>query len=118
MSGKILQQFEDLKETDRLRRELISNVSHDLRTPLSSMHGYVETLLLKNDTLSTEERRRYLDITRKHSLRLGRLIGDLFELSKLESATIRPELEPFSLAELLQDDPLVQSPDGKYFILS
>jgi signal transduction histidine kinase len=103
MANKIREQFEGLKETDRLRRELVSNVSHDLRTPLASMHGYVETLLLKNDTLSEEERLRYLEITRKHSLRLGRLIGDLFELSKLDSASIQPSLEWFSLAELLQD---------------
>ena len=103
MSAKIVQQFEDLKETDRLRRELVSNVSHDLRTPLSSMHGYVETLLIKNDTLDAEERRKYLEITRKHSQRLGRLISDLFELSKLEAASIKPQLEQFSLAELLQD---------------
>jgi len=67
------------------------------------MHGYVETLLLKNDSLSDEERLRYLQITRKHSLRLGRLIGDLFELSKLDAASIQPTLESFSLAELLQD---------------
>ena len=103
MANKIREQFEGLEETDRLRRELVSNVSHDLRTPLASMHGYVETLLLKNDSLSEEERLRYLEITRKHSLRLGRLIGDLFELSKLDSASIQPSLEWFSLAELLQD---------------
>ncbi len=103
MANKIREQFEGLKETDRLRRELVSNVSHDLRTPLASMHGYVETLLLKNDTLSEEDRLRYLEITRKHSLRLGHLIGDLFELSKLDSASIKPTLETFSLAELLQD---------------
>ena len=103
MANKIREQFEGLKETDRLRRELVSNVSHDLRTPLASMHGYVETLLLKNHTLSEQERLRYLEITRKHSLRLGRLIGDLFELSKLDSASIKPTLERFSLAELLQD---------------
>jgi signal transduction histidine kinase len=103
MANKIREQFEGLKETDRLRRELVSNVSHDLRTPLASMHGYVETLLLKNDTLSEKERLRYLEITRKHSLRLGRLIGDLFELSKLDSASVQPTLERFSLAELLQD---------------
>jgi len=103
MANKIREQFEGLKETDRLRRELVSNVSHDLRTPLASMHGYVETLLLKNHTLSEQERLRYLEITRKHSLRLGRLIGDLFELSKLDSASIQPSLERFSLAELLQD---------------
>jgi signal transduction histidine kinase len=103
MAGKIQEQVESLKETDRLRRELISNVSHDLRTPLASMHGYVETLLLKNDSLSDAERLRYLEITRKHSLRLRRLIGDLFELSKLDSASIQPSLETFSLGELLQD---------------
>ena len=103
MANKIREQFESLKETDRLRRELISNVSHDLRTPLASMHGYVETLLLKNDSLSEAERLRYLEITRKHSLRLRRLIGDLFELSKLDSASVEPSLETFSLAELLQD---------------
>ena len=103
MARKIEQQFEGLKETDRLRRELVSNVSHDLRTPLASMHGYVETLLLKNDSLSEAERLRYLEITRKHSLRLRQLIGDLFELSKLDSTSIEPTLETFSLAELLQD---------------
>jgi signal transduction histidine kinase len=103
MSGKIGEQFESLEETDRLRRELISNVSHDLRTPLASMHGYVETLLLKNSSLSDGERLRYLEITRKHSLHLRRLIGDLFELSKLEAAGVEPALEWFSLAELLHD---------------
>ena len=67
------------------------------------MHGYVDTLLLKNDQLSEEERLRYLEITRKHSLHLRRLIGDLFELSKLEAAGVQPELEWFSLAELMHD---------------
>ncbi len=103
MANKIREQFEHLKETDRLRRELVSNVSHDLRTPLASMHGYVETLLLKNDSLNAEERLHYLEITRKHTRRLGQLIGDLFDLSRLESHSIHPDLEIFSLAELLQD---------------
>jgi signal transduction histidine kinase len=103
MSDKIREQVESLEETDRLRRELISNVSHDLRTPLASMHGYVETMLLKNDRLSENERRNYLEITRKHSLHLRRLIGDLFELSKLEAAGVEPALEWFSLSELLHD---------------
>lgn len=103
MANKIREQFEGLEETDRLRRELVSNVSHDLRTPLASMHGYVETLLMKNEQLSEAERVRYLEITRKHSLRLRSLIGDLFELSKLDSLSVQPSLEWFPLAELLQD---------------
>lgn len=103
MADKIHEQFEELKETDRLRRELVSNVSHDLRTPLASMHGYVDTLLLKNDSLSSDERRHYLEIARKHTQRLGQLIGDLFELSKLDAGNVKPRLETFSLAELLHD---------------
>ncbi|MFC1777366.1 sensor histidine kinase [Pseudomonadota bacterium] len=103
MANKLYEQFENLKKTDQLRRELVSNVSHDLRTPLASMHGYVETLLIKNDELSADKRREYLEIARKHTKRLGELIGDLFELSKLDSASIHPSVEAFSLAELLHD---------------
>ena len=103
MANKIEEQFNGLKETDRLRRELISNVSHDLRTPLASMLGYVDTLLLKNDQLSSAERRHYIEIVRKHTRRLEILIGDLFELSKLEADSVRPSMESFPLAELLQD---------------
>jgi len=103
MARKIREQFEGLQETDRLRRELVSNVSHDLRTPLASMYGYVETLLIKNESLSADERQHYLEITRKHTQRLSQLVGDLFELSKLDSASVAPSLEHFSLADLLQD---------------
>lgn len=103
MSDRITEQIEQLKENDRLRRELVSNISHDLRTPLSAMQGYLETLILKVDTMSAEDRDRYLRIARKHTMRLGTLIGDLFELSKLDSASVTPNLETFSLPELVQD---------------
>jgi signal transduction histidine kinase len=103
MSARIQDQLLQLKEDDRLRRELVSNISHDLRTPLSAMQGYLETLLIKGESLSREEWSRYLKTARQHTLRLNELIGDLFELSKLDSATVTPHLEAFSLAELLQD---------------
>ena len=103
MAKKIEEQFDGLKETDRLRRELISNVSHDLRTPLASMLGYVDTLLLKNEQLTIDEREHYLGIVRNHTRRLEALIGDLFELSKLEADRVDLSLESFPLAELLQD---------------
>jgi signal transduction histidine kinase len=103
MAEKIHDQFVALEETDRLRRELISNVSHDLRTPLATMHGYIDTLLLKNNELDPTERERYLQISRKHTERLAALIGDLFELSKLDSGSMPLSLETFSLAELLHD---------------
>ena len=103
MSDRIREQIEQLKENDRLRRELVSNISHDLRTPLSAMQGYIETLIIKSETMSPEERDKYLRIARKHTVRLGTLIGDLFELSKLDSASVTPNLEAFSLPELVQD---------------
>lgn len=103
MANKIAELFDGLKETDRLRRELISNVSHDLRTPLASMLGYVDTLLLKNDQLSSAERQHYLDIVRNHTRRLEALIGDLFELSMLEADGVHLSMEFFPLTELLQD---------------
>ena len=103
MAVRISEQVERLRETDRLRRELISNVSHDLRTPLASMQGYIETLLIKNGDLSDAERERCLKTARKNTQRLGELVDDLFELSKLDSANVLPIFETFSVAELLQD---------------
>ena len=103
MSEKIRQQIEQLKENDRLRRELVSNISHDLRTPLSAMQGFLETLIIREESLEKDERDRYLKTARRHTLRLNELVGDLFELSKLDSASVKPNLEAFSVHELLQD---------------
>jgi len=103
MTDRIVLQMKKLKETDALRRELVANVSHDLRTPLASLHGYLETLLLKEGTLTPEEQRNYLEIAAKHSERLGKLVSELFELAKLDSRETQPHVEPFSLGELVQD---------------
>ena len=103
MSMRIREQFEQLRESDRLRRELISNVSHDLRTPLATIQGYLETLIIKNDSLSLEQRDRYLRTAEHGCRRLSQLIADLFELSKLESGNTQPTFEQFSIAELMYD---------------
>lgn len=103
MSARIQEQLEQLKENDKLRRELVSNISHDLRTPLSAMQGFLETLIIKDASLPKKERERYLKTARRHTLRLNELIGDLFELSKLDAASVTPNMEAFSVHELLQD---------------
>ena len=103
MAARIEAQVDSLKENDRLRRELLSNVSHDLRTPLASMQGYIETLLIKDESLDRETRLHYLEIARKHATRLGTLIQDLFELVKLDSSRITPQFEHIPLTELIQD---------------
>jgi signal transduction histidine kinase len=103
MADRIQQQMEELKQNDAKRRELIANVSHDLRTPLTSLHGYIETLLMKENNLTAAERRDYLKTAANHSEQLNRLIGELFELAKLDSVETLLNIEPFSLAELAQD---------------
>ncbi len=103
MADTILHNIEDLKEVDQLRRELIANVSHDLRSPLSVIHGYIETLLIKNEDLSPEKRQEYLEVVLKSSGRLKKLVADLFELSKLEARQVEIKREKFNINELLQD---------------
>ena len=103
MAARIEAQIEELQGADALRRELVANVSHDLRTPLASLRGYLETVLLKDGSLPPSTRREYLEIAGRHAQQLERLIAVLFELSKLESGTVVPSLEPFPLGELLHD---------------
>jgi two-component system OmpR family sensor kinase len=103
MAERIADQVSTLKQTDALRRELVANVSHDLRTPIASLQGYLETLLMKADTLGAEERDQYLQIALRHSERLGALVAELFELAKLESGHTQLNREAFAPGELVQD---------------
>ncbi|BAN25435.1 sensor histidine kinase [Caballeronia insecticola] len=103
MAERIGEQWRELGRQDRERREMVANISHDLRTPLSSLHGYLETLSLKSDVLAETERRRYLSIALAQSAKVGHLAQSLFELARLEHGMVAPEAEPFSLADLLQD---------------
>jgi signal transduction histidine kinase len=103
MATTIQQQLSTLQEDDRLRRELVTNISHDLRTPLASMQGYIETLIIKDDALDAATRTQYLEIARKHATHMGRLIQDLFELAMLDANRVTPEFEQFSLPELIHD---------------
>ncbi|MHA7598563.1 sensor histidine kinase [Alicycliphilus sp. T452] len=103
MVARIGQQWKALTRQDQERRELIANVSHDLRTPLSSLHGYLETLLLKDAVLEAPERRRYLGIALDQSRKVGELVQSLFELARLEYGFVQPERESFSLIDLVQD---------------
>ncbi|MFZ1829719.1 MAG: HAMP domain-containing sensor histidine kinase [Candidatus Competibacteraceae bacterium] len=103
MAERLRTLINTLQERDALRRELVNHVSHDLRTPLAALHGYLETLQLKADHLSSASREIYLDAALRHSRRLGRLVSDLFELAKLDAHAIQPRRECFPAAELLQD---------------
>lgn len=103
MGARINEQWKTMRQLDHDRREVVANISHDLRTPLGSIHGYLETLSLKDETLDAAERQRYLGIALSQSRKVGQLAQALFELARLEHGSVTPELEPFSLSDLIQD---------------
>ena len=92
-----------LSDAMRRRSELLANVSHDLRTPLAAMQGYLELLLLRQDKLDGAEARNYLQTATRQSERLRRLVAALFELTRLEGEGLQPDAEDFALAELVHD---------------
>ncbi len=103
MANTINNNMEKLKNHDILRRELISNISHDLRTPLAIIHGYAETLLIKDKNLSDKDRIQYLNNINSSTMKLANLVGQLFEYSNLEAKQIEPRKEPFLISELAMD---------------
>ena len=103
MAQRIREQMDALRRDHAQRRELIANVSHDLRTPLATLHGYLETLLMKGDGLSEQERGHYLEIAVANSQQLAKLVDELFELAKLDAYESPLHTEPFSVGELVQD---------------
>jgi signal transduction histidine kinase len=103
MAARIEDQLDRLQRSDAMRRELVANVSHDLRTPLATLQGYIETMLLKEDDLDPQTRRSYLATAIKHCERLSKLVSELLELAKLDSDDIRAQRESFNLSELVQD---------------
>jgi len=90
------------RKLERLRRDFVANASHELRTPLSIIKGYVETIVDGHQTMTPEERDRFLKTIQRHSERLNDIIQDLLTLSRLESATPGVNFEPIELAPLLE----------------
>lgn len=86
-------------KSERLKTELITNVSHDLKTPLTSIINYVD--LLKKENHTSETARAYIETLDRKALRLKLLIEDLFDISKMASGTIELDMEYVDVATLL-----------------
>lgn len=100
MSLKLKNKIEEERAAERLKNELITNVSHDLRTPLTSLMGYIQ--LAANDNISSEEKDKYAKISLEKSKKLKILIDDLFEYSKLESGGIKLEKVKVNIIEIIE----------------
>jgi signal transduction histidine kinase len=103
MAQRINDQFIQLQDNDRNRRELLTHLSHDLRTPLASLQGYLETIELKRKQLTDEQHQHFFAVAVKNANHLKRLIDQVFELAHLEGGQVKVHLEPFPLGELLHD---------------
>ena len=86
-----------------MRRELVAQVSHDLRTPLAAIRGYLETLQIKEDTLTPQQREEYFRLALRQSEHLSQLVDALFELAKLDAKEPLAHCEAFPIAEFIHD---------------
>jgi two-component system phosphate regulon sensor histidine kinase PhoR len=102
----VLHDVTELMQLEKMRREFVANASHELRTPLAAIRGFAETLL-GSSALSDADRRAYLEVIDRHARRLSTLVGDLLELSKIESRETsfeRVAIDIDKLAETLLHD--------------
>lgn len=91
----------DLDQMEKMRQEFISNVSHEIQSPLASIRGFAQ--VLQNDELSPEERKHYLSIIETESNRLSKLSDSLLKLAILESESMRFEPKPYRLDKQLRN---------------
>lgn len=100
MSISLKSKIEDEKAAEKLKGELITNVSHDLRTPLTSLIGYLQ--LMQSGKISEENKQKYLKTAVEKADKIKVLIDDLFEYSKLESGGVKLEKEEVNIIEIIE----------------
>ncbi len=91
-----------IREMDRMKSEFISSISHELRTPLGFITGYVTTLLRSDVPHSEETKREFLQIIKEESERLGDLVEDLLDTSRIQAGSFAVEKKPVDIGELVQ----------------
>ena len=100
MAAELEARLRELAEADRVRRQLLADVSHELMTPLTAMRGYLETLAIPELTADPAARERYLRIVTEETLRLEAIVGDLLDLARLEGGGAPLELRSVPLTPL------------------
>ena len=98
-----LRDLTQLEKLENVRRDFVANVSHELKTPLTVISGFIETLQTHHETLSPEKRQRFLDLAMAQAQQMGRLVQDLLTLSSLETRTNLVDESNVPLAPLVDD---------------
>ena len=102
MASELAARDEALRTADRLRRQMLADVSHELKTPLTSMRGYIETLQMPELSSDAERRTRYFTTIERETRRLERIVSDLLDLARLESGAGPLDVRVFSIERLFQ----------------
>ena len=100
LSDNVQNAISEQVKSQKLKTELISNVSHDLKTPLTCIKNYIA--LLDDDKLNDEDRKHYVEQLKLYANRLKRLIEDLFEISKVDSGNIQLNYQALDIVSLLE----------------
>jgi len=115
-----LERFREKAEVDRMKTDFLSMAAHELRTPLTSIQGFSE-IMLSRQNIDTKQRQRYLGLINKQALRLGEIINDLLDISRIEagkSFTIEKESCIIGESiELVAEPFIVQSKIHKFEIM-
>ena len=90
-----------LRRLETVRRDFVANVSHELKTPLTAVSGFAETLL--DEGISAPDRRRFVETIRANATRMQRIVDDLLDLSRIESGGWRPELAVMAVPALVDE---------------
>lgn len=102
MADELQRKMEDLRQMDRIRTDFVANVSHELKTPLTLIKGYTETL--QGEAMGDKVKAaKFVSIIKEHSDRLGNIVDDLLSLSELESSKGSIDCTQFELKELIDD---------------
>ena len=110
MAQHIQTQVAQIQAVDENRRNVLAGISHDLRTPLTALRGHLEILSSKSDQFEDKENQKYLDISIRNAVRMGEMIEDIFQLSRLQAKEIELLEEAFSIEDLAQDVLLMLKP--------
>jgi len=102
MADDLHARAEALAASDRARRQLLADVSHELMTPLTAIRGYVQTLAIPDMPIDADTRRRYLEIADKETYKLEAIIGDLLDLARLEGGSEKVGRERVLVPDLFQ----------------
>ena len=94
--------LQSLREADRTKTEFVSMLAHELKGPMTTIKGFGEVLRDQWDSMPAEQRSRFFDIVSKEIDRLSRLVNDLLDVSRMEAGTLRYEMEPMDLSDLVE----------------